>query len=70
MLTRELAIAAYEAGQIKPDRLTRSKHAHYSELAESMLRIYRKRRWPYAPEIAKWSSSSIRRRTRLPNAAN
>ena len=42
MLTRELAIAEYDSGQIKPDRLTRSRHAHYAGLAESMLSIYRK----------------------------
>ena len=41
MLTRELAIAEYEGGQIKPDRLTRSKHANYRSLAESMLSHYR-----------------------------
>ena len=41
MLTRELAIAEYEAGQIKPDRLTRTRHAHYMQLAEAMLNVYR-----------------------------
>ena len=41
MLTRELAIAEYDSGQIKPDRLTRTRHSHYSSLAESMLSIYR-----------------------------
>jgi len=41
MLTRELAIAEYDSGQIKPDRLTRTRHSHYSGLAESMLSIYR-----------------------------
>ncbi len=41
MLTRELAIAEYDRGQVNPDRLTRMQHAQYSELADSMLRIYR-----------------------------
>lgn len=41
MLTRELAIADYEGGQIKPDRLTRGQHAQYRQLAESMLAVYR-----------------------------
>ena len=41
MLTRELAIAEYESGQIKPDRLTRSRHAKYMQLAQSMLDTYR-----------------------------
>ncbi len=41
MLTRELAIAEYDSGQVKPDRLSRTRHSHYSGLAESMLRIYR-----------------------------
>ncbi len=41
MLTRELAIAEYDSGQIKPDRLKRTRHSHYSSLAESMLSIYR-----------------------------
>lgn len=41
MLTRELAIAEYESGQIKPDRLSRSRHAHYAELAAAMLSVYR-----------------------------
>ena len=41
MLTRELAIADYDAGQILPDRLTRTTHARYVDYAERMLRIYR-----------------------------
>jgi predicted nuclease of restriction endonuclease-like RecB superfamily len=41
MLTRELAIAEYDSGQIKPDRLTRVQHAQYLQLAESMLEVYR-----------------------------
>ena len=41
MLTRELAIVEYDSGQIKPDRLTRNRHAQYLRLAESMLRVYR-----------------------------
>ncbi len=41
MLTREHAIAAYEAGRVVPDRLTRAAHAHYRAYAERMLRIYR-----------------------------
>lgn len=41
MLTRELAIAEYSAGQIVPDRLTRKTHAHYAAHAERMLHVYR-----------------------------
>ena len=41
MLTRELAIAEYDSGQVKPDRLTRGQHAQYLKLAESMLEVYR-----------------------------
>ena len=41
MLTRELAIAGYNSGQIIPDRLTRGQHAQYLQLAESMLQTYR-----------------------------
>jgi predicted nuclease of restriction endonuclease-like RecB superfamily len=41
MLTRELAIAEYESGQVRPDRLTRVRHARYRKLAESMLSVYR-----------------------------
>ena len=41
MLTRELAIADYEAGRIIPDRLSQKLHGHYLEYAERMLRVYR-----------------------------
>ena len=41
MLTRELAIAEYNSGQIIPDRLTRKQHAHYGDIAEQLLRLYR-----------------------------
>jgi hypothetical protein len=41
MLTRELAIAAYENGRIVPDRLTRKSHARYAGFADRMLRVYR-----------------------------
>ncbi len=41
MLTRELAIAEYSLGQIKPDRLSRRQHVQYLQLAESMLDVYR-----------------------------
>ena len=41
MLTRELAIAAYDAGHILPDRLLRKTHRPYLDYAERMLAIYR-----------------------------
>jgi uncharacterized protein len=41
MLTRELAIAAYDRGRVVPDRLTRGSHAQYVTLAERMLQVYR-----------------------------
>jgi predicted nuclease of restriction endonuclease-like RecB superfamily len=41
MLRREHAIAVYHAGQVFPDRLTRTEHAHYVPYAERMLRVYR-----------------------------
>jgi predicted nuclease of restriction endonuclease-like RecB superfamily len=41
VLTREHAIAAYEAGQVHPDRLTRQSHRHYLDYAERMLHVYR-----------------------------
>ncbi len=40
MLTRELAIAEYESGQIIPDRLTQQRHAHYVALAKQCLDAY------------------------------
>ena len=40
MLTRELAIADYERGQVNPDRLTTKKHSHYAEYARRMCAIY------------------------------
>lgn len=40
MLTRELAIAEYNHGQVVPDRLTRSQHRQYLGLAQSMLDVY------------------------------
>ncbi len=41
MLTREHAIAEYESGTVRPDWLTRQRHAHYERFAEAMLAIYR-----------------------------
>ena len=41
MLTRELAIAAYDGGRVLPDRLTRRRDAAYLRYAERMLQIYR-----------------------------
>jgi predicted nuclease of restriction endonuclease-like RecB superfamily len=40
MLTRELAIADYDNGQVHPDRLTRRSHAHYVAHAQKMLQVY------------------------------
>ena len=40
MLTRELAIADYERGQVNPDRLTTKKHSHYADYARRMCEIY------------------------------
>ncbi len=42
MLTRELAIAEYDAGRILPDRLTRKSHGQYLGYAERMLNVYRR----------------------------
>ena len=41
MLTRELAIAAYDSGRILPDRLLRKTHGPYLDYAERMLCVYR-----------------------------
>jgi len=41
MLTREHAIAQYDAGQVRPDRLAQSSHRHYLQYAERMLQVYR-----------------------------
>ncbi len=41
MLTRQLAIADYDAGRILPDRLTRQLHRQYLDYAERMLHVYR-----------------------------
>ncbi len=41
MLTRQLAIADYDAGRILPDRLTRQSHRQYLGYAERMLHVYR-----------------------------
>lgn len=41
MLTRQLAIAEYDRGQIVPDRLTRQAHRQYLDYAERMLTVYR-----------------------------
>ena len=41
MLTRELAIAAYSAGRILPDRLLRKTHRPYLDYAQRMLAVYR-----------------------------
>jgi predicted nuclease of restriction endonuclease-like RecB superfamily len=40
MLTKELAIAKYVDGQILPDRLSRTKHSQYVELAKQMCDVY------------------------------
>jgi len=42
MLTREHAIAAYDAGRVLPDRLTRQAHRQYVGYAERMLEVYRR----------------------------
>lgn len=42
MLTRELAIADYESGQVIPDRLTQKRHSSYLKFAEQILTIYRR----------------------------
>ena len=41
MLTRELAIASFENGELVPDRLNRKSDAAYLGFAEAMLDIYR-----------------------------
>ena len=41
MLTRELAIATFENGQLVPDRLSRKANAAYVGFADGMLEIYR-----------------------------
>jgi len=41
MLTRELAIASYENGELVPDRLNRKSDSAYLGFAEAMLEIYR-----------------------------
>ncbi|NQT12665.1 MAG: DUF790 family protein [Planctomycetes bacterium] len=41
MLTKEMAIAAYDGGRILPDRLTRNSHGQYLAYAERMLHLYR-----------------------------
>jgi uncharacterized protein len=41
MLTRELAIVAYERGRARPDRLTTRKHRHYAQYARQMCEVYR-----------------------------
>ena len=41
MLTRELAIADFDRGQVLPDRLTRKQHGQYLDYAERMLAVYR-----------------------------
>ena len=40
MLRKDHAIFHYKKGQVKPDRLMRSKHAHYLPLTKQMLRVY------------------------------
>jgi predicted nuclease of restriction endonuclease-like RecB superfamily len=42
MLTKELAIAAFENGRVQPDRLTRQRHGHYLPYAEGMIEVYRR----------------------------
>ena len=41
MLTSQEALSEIEGLRVFPDKLTRSAHGHYVELAEEMLRIYR-----------------------------
>ncbi len=41
MLTRELAIAEYDSGQVIPDRLTQKQHSHYVGLVDQTLELYR-----------------------------
>ena len=41
MLTKGLAIAAYENGRLVPDRLTQRGRARYAGYAEEMLHVYR-----------------------------
>jgi predicted nuclease of restriction endonuclease-like RecB superfamily len=41
MLTKELAIATYIDGKVLPDRLSRTKHAPYIDLANQMCQVYR-----------------------------
>ncbi len=41
MLTKEDRVAEFRDGRAFPDKLTRSKHGHYVELASQMLEIYR-----------------------------
>lgn len=41
MLTKELAIFAFDGAHVVPDRLTTARHAHYLQYAERMLAIYR-----------------------------
>ncbi|MFM8217014.1 MAG: DUF790 family protein, partial [Pirellula sp.] len=40
MLTKELGIARLVDGQILPDRLSRTKHSQYVELAQQMCDVY------------------------------
>jgi len=41
MLTREQSIVEYRSGQAVPDRLTQSRHRHYTQYAREMLAFYR-----------------------------
>jgi len=41
MLTRDQSIVEYRSGQAVPDRLTQSRHRHYTQYAQEMLSIYR-----------------------------
>ncbi len=41
MLTKELAIFAYDGARVVPDRLTQARHANYLHYAARMLEIYR-----------------------------
>ena len=70
MLTRELAIAEYDSGQVKPDRLTRNRHSQYSGLAEEMLTVYRNGVGTNAAAAAKLNSRPFRERARLPDTTN
>ena len=50
MLTSEQSIVEFKSGRAIPDRLTQSRHRHYTEYAQKMLSVYcngisQQRRW-------------------------